>query len=43
MNIAIVGAYQAFILGQQNSNAGVDLADSEGDQHGVSWWVGFRA
>lgn len=29
-------AYQALIFGQQHGNAGVDLADSQRDEHGAN-------
>jgi hypothetical protein len=29
------GAYEALIFGQEHGDAGVDLADGEGDEHGA--------
>jgi hypothetical protein len=29
------GAYEALVFGQEHGNAGVDLADCEGDEHGA--------
>jgi hypothetical protein len=32
---AHLGTYKAFVFCQEDSDAGVDLADCEGDEHGV--------
>ena len=29
------GAYEALVFGQEHGNAGIDLADCEGDEHGA--------
>ena len=29
------GAYEALVFGQEHGDAGVDLADGEGDEHGA--------
>jgi hypothetical protein len=33
------GAYKAFVLGQQDGNACIDLADSERDEHFACGWL----
>jgi hypothetical protein len=30
-----LGAYEAFVFGQEDSDTGVDLADCERNEHGV--------